>query len=373
MNAANIDELEILANWLKKDEHKQIFKSYIKTNYAMDINTNEFDTENAKKEYLRKIRLSKKTTYKFKIYKVLKYAAAAVIIFGMGYFFQQKGNTGSIEITEPIIVNNQIETGTDKATLTLENGDRIALVKGDTYQTQNVTSNGEKVIYNSSNTSRELVYNHLTIPRGGQFQLTLSDGTKVWLNSESQLKYPVAFNEGETREVELVYGEAYFDVSPSSEHEGAKFKVFNNSQEVEVLGTEFNIKAYKDETNIYTTLVEGKVEVTAGNTVKILSQSQQTNLNIVTKNVSVQEVSVRSQISWKEGLYMFKDKSLKEIMTTLSRWYDMEVVFADENLEGIPFNGALYKDQSIIDILNDIKNFGVIKNYEINNKTITLK
>ena len=92
----------------------------------------------------------------------------------------------------------------------------------------------------------------------------MSDGTQVWLNSESQLKYPVNFIKGQTRQVELVYGEAYFDVSPSVEHNGAKFKVFNQSQEVEVLGTEFNVKAYKDETNIYTTLVEGRVVIDNG-------------------------------------------------------------------------------------------------------------
>ena len=87
------------------------------------------------------------------------------------------------------------------------------------------------------------------------FFVKLSDGTQIWLNSESKLKYPVNFKEGEPRKVELVYGEAYFDVSPSSEHNGSSFKVYNQSQEIEVLGTEFNIKAYRDETNIYTNFI----------------------------------------------------------------------------------------------------------------------
>src|SRR5690606_40703343 len=123
------------------------------------------------------------------------------------------------------------------------------LEKGDSIQTHNAISNGEEIIYNN-NTSRQLVYNYLTIPRGGQFQLTLSDGTRVWLNSETQIKYPVSFTDGESRQVELVYGEAYFEVSHSTEHKGSDFIVYNQNQEVQVLGTEFNIKAYKDDSNI---------------------------------------------------------------------------------------------------------------------------
>lgn len=371
MNAADINDLETLTNWLKKEEHKQIFKSYIKTNYAMDINMNEFDTENAKKEFLNKIRQDKKVLHKFKVFKVLKYAAAAVIVFGLGYFFQQGNTINSVDNT-PIIVNNKIESGTDKATLTLESGEEVTLVKGASFQTQNATSNGEEIVYNKA-ASKDIAYNYITIPRGGQFQITLADGTQVWLNSESQLKYPIAFIEGETRQVELVYGEAYFDVSSSSNHKGADFKVYNQDQEIQVLGTEFNIKAYKGERNIYTTLVEGKVAINAGGQNKTLSPGEQSNLNILNNTISIANVNIRQAISWRDGIYIFKRESLKEIMTTLSRWYDMEVIFEDKNLEDIPFIGSLNKNQSIIHILDDIKNFGVIKNYEINNKTIILK
>lgn len=371
MNTANIEELEVLTKWLKKDQNKQIFKSYIKINYAMDINTNEFDTENAKKEYLRKIRQDKNLMYRLKVYKVLKYAAAAVIIFGLGYFYQQ-GVFSETQIVEPIIVNNQIETGTDKATLTLADGTDVALIKGEIYQTQNATSNGEEIIYSNS-TSQELVNNYLTTARGEQFEITLADGTQVWLNSDTQLKYPASFADGESRQVELVYGEAYFDVSPSTSHNGSKFKVNHKSQEVEVLGTEFNIKAYKDDVNIYTTLVEGKVSITSGANSEILAPSQQSNLDIVTNTMSIATKDVYDDVSWREGIFSFENKPLKDIMKSLSRWYDIDVVFADAHLENIQFNGLLYKDHSIIELLNDIKNFGVIKNYEINNKTITLK
>ncbi|HEX9826742.1 MAG TPA: FecR family protein, partial [Flavobacteriaceae bacterium] len=194
-----------------------------------------------------------------------RYAAAAILIIALAstYFLRDTifNNQIQIENTTPIIVNNQIAPGIDKATLTLEDGTEMVLVKGASVQTKNATSNGEEIIYQQTTGNRQPATNTLTIPRGGQFFITLADGTKVWLNSETQIKYPVSFVKGQSRQVELVYGEAYFDVSPSTAHGGSNFKVFNNNQEVEVLGTEFNIKAYKDEINIFTTLVEGKVAV----------------------------------------------------------------------------------------------------------------
>ena len=190
-------------------------------------------------------------------------AASIVILISSVIFFNKEPNNfnnNDTQIAIPIIINN-IETGTDKAILTLANGSEIALIKGETYKGQNVSSDGKEIVYNGKAVSKEITYNYLTTPSGGQFFVKLSDGTQVWLNSESRLKYPVTFLDGEIRQVELVYGEAYFDVSPSTAHKGLKFKVINQAQEVEVLGTEFNIKAYKDESNIFTTLIEGKVAV----------------------------------------------------------------------------------------------------------------
>jgi ferric-dicitrate binding protein FerR (iron transport regulator) len=203
--------------------------------------------------------------------------------------------------------------------------------------------------------------------------MTLSDGTKVWLNSETQLKYPVSFTDSESRQVELVYGEAYFEVSPSTEHKGADFKVFHDHQEVQVLGTEFNIKAYKDETNIYTTLVEGKVAVNYNGNNQILAPNQQSNLNTENNNITMAMVDVYRETSWTQGVFIFKKKPLKKIMEVLSRWYDMEVVFENKELENVIFSGTFNKKHSIEDILTAIKNTKFINNYEINNKTIVIK
>jgi len=312
-----------------------------------------------------------------RLYKRYMAAAIALVLLSLGYFLKDSYMFDSIKKggnTTVVEVKDAIETGTDKAVLTLEDGSSVSLEKGEAFQKDNVNSNGEELVYNTSNSKKtEIKYNYLTIPRGGQFSLKLTDGTKVWLNSESQLKYPIAFIDGADRKVELVYGEAYFDVSPSTEHNGAKFIVQNKDQEVEVLGTEFNIKAYKDETNTYTTLVEGKIEVVYDGKKKLLSPHQQSNLDVDTKILEVATVDVYNETAWKEGVFSFEDRSLKEIMRVLSRWYDMEVVFENKEVENVAFNGILDKKQNIEEILTIIKNFKIIEAYEVKGKTVLLK
>jgi len=306
-----------------------------------------------------------------------KYAAAAIVVGILTTTFVFKDNLFKTPIeASPVIVdaNNRIEVGTDKATLTLEDGSVVVLKNGNSFHTQNASSNGKEIVYKTGQQKpTKIAYNYLTIPRGGQFFIKLSDGTQVWLNSESQLKFPVAFVDGEIRRVELVYGEAYFDVSPSTKHKGSKFKVFNKSQEVEVIGTEFNIKAYKDETNVYTTLVEGKVAVSTTNGKQKLVPNQQLNLNLKTNTAVINSVDVYDEIAWKQGVFSFKRKSLEDIMKVLSRWYDLDVKFTNPVLKKSGFNGIVGKDQKIEDILETIKSYGVIKEYEIKNKTVILK
>ena len=307
-------------------------------------------------------------------YSFLKYAVAAVVIgiLATSYFLSDNSFSTPQE-SIPNNVVNTVEPGTDKATLTLEDGSVVALQKGNVVQTQNANSDGEKIVYEAvGGKPKEMVYNYLTIPRGGQFNVVLSDGTEVWLNSETQLKYPVNFVEGQGREVELVYGEAYFDVSPSTEHGGSKFKVLNNAQEVEVLGTEFNIKAYRDDTNVYTTLVEGKVAVGNGELKQYLTPNQQSHLNLENNSLKVRVVDVNVETSWKNGIFSFKGMPLKDIMKVISRWYDVDVVFENKELESLKFKGVLDKYQSIEEILN-IMTSSTINNYEIKNKTLILR
>lgn len=298
-------------------------------------------------------------------------AAAAVVLFvSISVLFHKDVFSKQ---DNSVVIKKKIMIGSDKATLTLEDGSVIALEKGKTYKTGNVSSNGEKLVYNSQNSKNAIANNLLTIPRGGQFFVQLADSTKVWLNSESQLKYPVEFVEGQTRQVELVYGEAYFEVSPSTRHKGAKFKVKTQMQNVEVIGTQFNIKAYKDETNIYTTLVEGKVAISNAKTKELLAPSQQSKISRDTDNIQITTVDVYNETSWRKGLFVFKGMPLKDISKVLSRWYDVEIEFADPALGNVKFNGVLNKNQKLEDILTTIKNINFITAYEIKNHKVILK
>lgn len=303
-----------------------------------------------------------------------KYSAAAVVasLITMAYFYKNKA-FNRVETTPTTVNINIIESGGDKATLTLENGSSVFLEKGSAYQNQNANSDGKQIVYEPTeeNPSKE-VYNYLTIPRGGQFFLELSDNTKVWLNSESQLKYPVQFIENQTRQVELLYGEAYFDVSPSTEHGGAKFKVLNRLQELEVIGTQFNIKAYNDDDLVYTTLVEGKVVVDNGNIKQPLLPSQQSSINRKSKKITVKEVDAYEETAWRNGVFSFRGKPLKDIMKVISRWYDVEVIFENKDLDSIKFKGILSKNQDIEEILAIMKSSS-INEYQITDKTIILK
>lgn len=309
----------------------------------------------------------KKHPFSFKPYLVYAAAASLVMALGITFFFQQT----NIQENVPQVVQQPIEKGIDKAVLTLDDGTAITLEKGHDYVNQNVDSNGESLIYDKKDNS-EIVYNYLTVPRGGQFFVELSDGTKVWLNSESKLKYPIAFIKGQPRNVELVYGEAYFDVSSSENHGGTSFNVISKGQQIEVLGTQFNVKAYLDESNTFTTLVEGKIALNTASEEKILAPNQQA---VVGKDnsIAIERVNVYNEISWKDGVFSFKGKSLKELMKVLSRWYDVEIVFENEAIENMTFKGVLNKNQNLEAILSSIKSASAMEAYKIKNKTVYIK
>jgi len=227
-NEASHIDLDHLEEWIQIPENEELFRTYIRINYAVECTMKKFDSEKTKKHLLDKIEKETKTIKLKKIRKRIIYAMAAATIAMLfsAIYFQRDINLNDHVNKNQKITNQNIEIGTDKATLTLEDGSIVALEKGNDYKTKNLNSNGEELVYQSGNrNSKSIAYNYLTVPRAGQFHIVLSDGTEVWLNSESQLKYPVLFKEGETRQVELVYGEAYFYVSSSKVNGGSKFKV----------------------------------------------------------------------------------------------------------------------------------------------------
>lgn len=376
----SLKELEELEDWINQDnKNKATFNSYV-TIYKKAKEANfvkQTNTEDAWNSIVTKLNNTEKFTVGSKkanrLHTFIKYAVAASIIFVAGFLYVNKTKEVKEDLKDSpaIVVQEPILPGTDKAILTLANGTSVALEKGENYKKDNLNSNGEELVYSPSS-SKEIAFNYLTVPRGGQFFIQLADGTKVWLNSDSKLKYPENFTEGKVREVELVYGEAYFDVSPSTDHKGAKFKVLSKYQDIEVLGTEFNVKAYTDEDKIYTTLAEGKVSLEKENVKSFLAPGQQAVTKQGIGEVTVQYIDVAAEISWKKGLFTFKRESLKQIMKTLSRWYNVDVVFLNKDLENIEFKGVFNKKQTIEEVLTLIQNTNFINQYKIDGQTVLI-
>ena len=208
-----------------------------------------------------------------------------------------------------------------------------------------------------------VAYNTLTTPRGGQYHLTLSDGTSVWLNAASSIKYPIAFT-GNERRVEIT-GEVYFEV----EHNAAKpFRVICNGQTVEDLGTHFNINAYNDENAVKTTLLEGSVNVSAAGKNKMLKPGEQAQLQH--GNIRIADVDVNKVAAWKNGLFQFNDDNIRDIMRQLGRWYDVDIKY-EGNLPDWEFSGAIPRNANLSQVL-DILSF-VKVHFRIDGKTIVVK
>lgn len=369
---ANIDEIEELDRWLIKKGNMTIFNSYVQTDYFTSIFMTKYDLQKAKSKIHKRIRLIEKRN-KLERYKKIAFAASIILLVGISLFNQFYFN-------ETIIIRDPIVIGTDKAVLTLENGDQVILEKGQKFQNKTVNSDGKELSYSIKNRSssnfknEKIASNFLTIPRGGQFSLNLEDGTKVLLNSDSKIKYPVKFIKGKKRQVELLYGEAFFDVSSSKNNNGSEFIVSTKTQKINVLGTKFNVKSYSEDDIITTTLVEGKVKVENGENQILLFPNQQSKVDSNSAIIDVSDVDVSQQISWIKGLFSFNDTSLEDIMHTLSRWYDLEFIFKSANQKKFIFSGILERTKSIEDILFIIEKTSSSNeiNFEINNKTIII-
>ena len=367
---ADIDEIEQLDNWLIIKGNISVFNSYVQTDYFISILMTRYNLENAKNKIHERIRLIEKRN---KLERNKKYAFAASVIFLIGISLISQFNFN--ETKEPIII------GSDKAVLTLENGDQVILEKGKKFQNKTLNSNGKELSYSIKNktannpSNQKIVYNFLTVPRGGQFSLNLEDGTKVLLNSDSKIKYPIKFIKGKKREVELLYGEAFFDVSSSQNNNGSEFIVSTKTQKINVIGTKFNIKAYNEDEIITTTLVEGKVRVHNGENQILLSPNQQSKVDSKSTNIDVSNVDVLQQISWINGLFSFNDTSLESIMQTLSRWYDLKFIFKSANQKKLLFSGVLERTKSIEDILFIIEKTSSLNeiNFEIIDKVIIVE
>ena len=367
-NTLSEEEKIAFDKWYSESEkHRAYFKSVQENKNSKKY---LFDKEKNWKAIKGKANIKKETTWKY-------YAAAASIalLFSISYLFNpinEKVNTA--EITTDVGYNN-------KAILTLDDGKEILLSKDHKIENALFKSEDKSIAYKKANTKQseeiatqpEIIYNYLTTKKGGEFSLTLADGTKVWLNSESKLKYPVSFIKGQPRTVELIYGEAYFEVSSSKKNSGDGFNVLNSLQRVSVLGTHFNVKAYPEDHLITTSLIEGKVLVENNEKIKMyLEPNEEITLNVLTLEMQKNEVNAKEKISWVNGYFSFDNTSLLEITKTLSRCYDVDISFENEKIKDLRFNGVLSKKQDIKFVLDAIINTTDIT-YEIENRKIKFR
>ena len=337
-----------LEKWRKADSaHEALFQKICsKENLKKHVESGtSFNTATGWMEVQKRIRKSNNWE---RMIKILSYAAAVLIpVFFVG--ISLKYTTHDYFSNKSVLIAQPILPGAAKAILTLDNGETINLnketadalqtIEGTNIQIDSTTLNYQ--LAQSTSVSPKPVYNKVEIPRGGEYALVLSDGTKVHLNSMSSLRFPVAFTTGK-REVEL-QGEAYFEVSKT----GQPFIVNANGIQVEVLGTTFNISAYPDE-EYQTTLVNGSVKVSAekGESL-ILKPSQQATIALGSNSIQVRTVDTSFYTSWVKGKINFKDQRLEDIMKTLSRWYDMNVVYENEKLKNIRFGCNLNRYEEI--------------------------
>jgi ferric-dicitrate binding protein FerR (iron transport regulator) len=259
----------------------------------------------------------------------LRYAAAAAVLVGiaaLAFLWLRPGTNVRTEAPQARQTSNPITPGASRAVLTLADGTTIQLDSSgqqviDAGNTSISRQNGQ-LVYNAGEKDGHVHYHTLSTPRGGQFRLTLPDGSKVWLNSASSLRYPTAFT-GKERSVEL-QGQGYFEVAQNA---ARPFTVKVNSMEVQVLGTGFDVMAYGDEATVNTTLVEGSVQVKEGSTTRLLKPGQQAVLHHGNHSLTVQEADIQKIIAWKNGLFVFNNMTLTAILREVARWYDVEIVY----------------------------------------------
>jgi ferric-dicitrate binding protein FerR (iron transport regulator) len=336
-------------------------------------------------------------------------AAAILLVAGLGVLFYTSRHLGlsrHLDARRELLnYANDIAPGKNTATITLANGSTIVLSDAKTgvvVGTESLTYNDGGPVSAPSPGVKEMLT--ATTPRGGTYQITLPDGTKVWLNAASSLKFPASFSKLKDRRVELV-GEGYFEVAKDKAH---PFIVKTDKQEVEVLGTHFNINSYADEVSTKTTLLEGSVAVrhlegsAATRTGPFASSAQLNSLNSTGKGlnstdkrslpavrddvvlkpgqqsvitgynrINVKQVNISEAVAWKIGYFRFNDETLESIMRKVARWYDVDVIYEDELLRKVTFGGTVSRFANISSVLRKLELTGEVK-FKMEGKKITV-
>lgn len=326
---------------------------------SRDFNAKSLNVENLKSDIwqgtLQRSRLTKRKNdgmYR-RLYAI---AATIVVLLSVGIYFFSISNKSADTYTVADLTDLavDIKPGGNRATLTLADGRVIDLrddKSGIVINTSSLTySDGTEIVESGDGPD---LYNTISTPKGGQYQIVLPDGSRVWLNAASTLKYPSRFDEKE-RNVELI-GEAYFEI----EKAGTPFIVKSQMQNVEVLGTHFNINAYGDDPVTTTTLLEGAVNVVSTGQSAMLTPGKQSKVQ-TGKTTEIYSADIDKAIGWKNGEFIFYNERIEKVMKDIARWYDVEVIYKDEVGDKMMW-GSVSKFENISKVLKMIELTGIVR------------
>jgi transmembrane sensor len=362
------DELD---NWVNESDHNMQLFEDLTDEKNLEVNLEWMDkvkVGDSFKAMQQKgaFNLPEKRSYKKQIWL----AAASVIVL-LGVFFVYKYTSGKRGAVEDIVTADTtlLKPGGNRATLTLADGKVIDLtyaktgvIEDDSGSHVNKTADGELVYVKDSSVSNNIALHTLSTPVGGQYQVTLPDGTKVWLNAASTIKYPPAFS-GNERKV-IITGEAYFEVA---KNERKPFRILlADSTAVVVTGTHFNINAYQNEKEQQVTLLEGSV--TVSNAINAIKLEPGTQASIKNKAITKDKVLDAEEITgWKDGLFVFHDAPIESIMMQLERWYDAKIIYKANTKQ--LFNATILRKEPLAKVLKLLELNGYV-HFKTENNTI---
>ncbi|TPG33891.1 FecR family protein [Flavobacterium pectinovorum] len=367
--SANMQDLDILNKWIEDPENQVIFQDYVKTHFAVTLAMNNPDIKTVKKALLKEIRKEKKKVQKYRLRSLMKYAAIAIIFLGIGVLLQK--NVFNANNSKEIIVPKK-----DEITLKLGNGNIKVIAADGTSKVYDANGkvvgeqNGKELVYTNDPKVTKLVYNTLSIPNGKRFNITLSDGTVVYLNAGSSMTYPVQFIKNEKRKIFLT-GEAFFEVAHDKKH---PFIVNANKLDVQVYGTKFNVSNYQEDDATDVVLVEGSVSMaesgSAGKSKNeiFLSPGYKGTFIKDNKKISNEKVNTSLYTSWMNGNLVFRQESFENIIKKLERHYNVIIINNNKNLAKETFNATIETDhESIEQVFNYFKkvyqiNYSIVEN-----------
>ena len=361
-----LNDEEVTA-WLKEKDHVELLDEIAAIRQKL---SGQSYGENSEEEFL----YLEKSIYDRKSRRMtLRWSIAASIILLVGLFVGRTISGVRDIHEEQELAKSVMQPGTSKAILMMADGKEV-LEQGQNLnillnERVRVATSSQGIVYEERGKGMVTEeYNKLTTPIGGEYSLVLSDGTKVFLNADSELKYPVEFSDGK-RIVDLK-GEAYFEVHKDSLR---PFIVRMNGAEVTVLGTSFNVNTYGDDGQIYTTLVNGSVRVSSmkNKQEEILKPGMQSVMNVQSGLLTVRKVDVEPYVAWREGRFVFRAMTLDLIMRQLQRWYDFEVFYQNSELKDYEFRGVIKRDMDLDKVLSVIKATTNV-DFEVKGKVITI-